>query len=222
MKIVAFIPIKLSSKRFPNKNISVLENGKPLISFIQETLYSVDIVDEVYVFCSDSSIQRYIIPGVEFLQRPLYLDEDNANATDLIASFIELIDADIYIMAHATSPFTKASTIHKAVVSVKSGQYDSAYPVEKIQKFAWFNGRPLNYRPDKIPRTQDVEPIYIEAANPFVFTKESFVNTNSRIGTNPLRINLTWYELIDIDLPEDFERANLFLSFLKTNKCIQP
>ena len=69
------------------------------------------------------------MPGISFLQRSTHLDSDTANATDLVSSFIDLIKADIYVMVHATSPFTKSSTMYDGILKVKSGDFDSAYPV---------------------------------------------------------------------------------------------
>ncbi len=215
MRIVAFIPIKLNSKRVPYKNVKQLVSGKPLMHYIQETIKGIDAIDDCYIYCSDLSIKEHILPGISFLQRSSHLDSDTANATDLVSSFIDLIMADIYIMVHATSPFTKASTICDGISKVKSGDFDSAYPVERVQKFVWFKGMPLNYSPDLVPRTQDVEPVYIEAANPFIFTRESFLSTNSRIGNCPYMIQLGWQELIDVDTYQDFELVNTLLPLLK-------
>lgn len=214
MKIVAFIPIKLNSKRLPFKNIKQLASGKPLMHYIQNTIKGIDDINECYIYCSDRSVEQYILPGISFLQRSPLLDLDTANATDLVSSFIDLIPADVYIMVHATSPFTKASTICDGIEKVKSGDFDSAYPVERVQKFAWFKGKPLNYSPDFVPRTQDVEPVYVESANPFIFTRQSFLSTRSRIGARPYMLHLGWQELIDVDTHDDFDKVNTLLPLL--------
>lgn len=38
MKTVAFIPIKMNNERLPGKNTKGFSNGRPLISYILETL----------------------------------------------------------------------------------------------------------------------------------------------------------------------------------------
>ena len=44
---VAFVPIRLNSKRVEGKNLRLL-GGKPLLSYILETLVSVSGIDDVY------------------------------------------------------------------------------------------------------------------------------------------------------------------------------
>ena len=52
MKVVAFVPIRLNSKRVVGKNLKML-GDKPLLQYILETLVTVPQIDEVYVYCSD-------------------------------------------------------------------------------------------------------------------------------------------------------------------------
>lgn len=58
MKIVCLIPIKLNSVRLQNKNIRDLD-GKPLCYYNFNTLSQIDIIDEIYCYCSDEKIKKY-------------------------------------------------------------------------------------------------------------------------------------------------------------------
>lgn len=208
MKVVAIIPIKLTSKRIPQKNIKPFFDGTPLMYFIQKTCLQCDLIDEVYIYCSDDSIKEYIIPGVKFLKRPLELDGDDKNANDIIRNFINDVDADIYVNAHTTSPFAKVETIRECISKVASGEYDSAFCAENIKTFMWSNGKPINFDPDHFPRTQDLPDIYGETSIAYVFTKESFLKNRRRLGQKPYIKEVGKIEAIDIDYPEDFEMAN--------------
>ena len=77
------------------------------------------------------------------------------------------------ILAHATSPFIKSDSISKGVRAVVSGDYDSAFAAERIQTFAWFEGHPLNYSLNDVPRTQDIEPVWIETSAFLYFSQRS-------------------------------------------------
>ena len=48
MKVVALIPIKLSSTRIPSKNIKPFYDGTPLMSFIQRACLQSEKIDDVY------------------------------------------------------------------------------------------------------------------------------------------------------------------------------
>lgn len=208
MKIVALIPIKLESKRLPGKNIKQFFDGTPLIHFIQKACLGAKNIDEVYIYCSSDTVKDYILPGGKFLRRPEYLDGDNINANDIIREFMNEIEADIYVNAHTTSPFAQSKTIEECIEKVASGSYDSAFCAEAIRTFMWENGKPINFDPDHFPRTQDLPVIYGETSIAYVFTKESFLKHNRRVGSHPYVKEVDRIEAMDIDYPEDFEVCN--------------
>ena len=72
----------------------------------------------------------------------------------------------------------------------------------------WEDGKPVNFDPDHFPRTQDLPLIYGETSIAYVFTRESFIKHNRRLGTHPYIKEVGKIEAIDIDYPEDFEIAN--------------
>ena len=218
MKVVALIPVKLGSKRVPGKNIKPFFDGTPLIHFIQKACLNAKNIDEVYVYCSSEEVQSYILPGVKYLKRPEYLDGDNINANDFILEFINTIDADIYVNAHTTSPFAKTQTIEELVEKVSSGEYDSAFCAENIKTFMWMNGKPMNFDPDHFPRTQDLEPIYMETSGAFVFSKEVFVTYNRRVGVKPCLVEVEPIESIDIDTVYDMLVAQSLYKNMQENK----
>lgn len=207
-KVVAFIPIKLNNKRVPGKNTKTFFDGTPLMHFIQKTCLKSQMIDAVYIYCSDDTVKNYIFPGAKFLKRPEELDGDDKNANDIIRSFMREIDADIYVNAHATSPFARVETIDACIEKVASGKYDSAFCAENIKTFMWTNGKPVNFNPDCFPRTQDLPDFYGETSIAYVFTKDSFIKNNRRLGIKPYIHEVGKIEAMDIDYPEDFDIAN--------------
>lgn len=213
MKVVAFVPIKLNSSRLPHKNILDL-NGKPLCYYLPNNLLKVKGIDEVYVFCSDESIKDYIPNGVKFLKRDEYLDGDLVKGQEIYESFINKVPADVYVLAHATAPFIKSNTIENALSKVLYEDYDSSLSVKKVQTFTWYQGKPLNYDLNNIPRTQDIEPIFYETSAFFIFKKEVFTDMGRRrIGNKPYFQEVDDIEGVDIDYPSDFSLAKAIASF---------
>ena len=210
MKIVAFVPIKLNNQRLPGKNLLPL-GGKPLCNHILDTLVKIETIDESYVYCSDVSIKEYIPKGISFLQRDKKLDGNEVKGAEIYKSFISDIDSDYYLLLHATSPFTSSETISKAVQAVRSGEYDSAFSAERIQTFAWYQGKPVNYDLNDVPRTQDIEPVWVETSGFYLFSKDLFLNQNRRIGDKPYIAEVSGLEAIDIDERKDYELAQRML-----------
>jgi len=205
-KVIAFVPIKLNSERLPFKNIKPIL-GKPMCFHIVNTLLSVKQIDKVFIYCSSENIKDYIPDKAIYLKRSTELDGNLIKGFDIYKSFIDEIDSDYYILAHTTSPFLKSETIENSLNKVLSGEYDSAFSARCIQTFAWFNKKPINYDINDIPRTQDIEPIYVETSGFYIFKKEIFIENGRRIGFNPYIQEIDYIEAIDIDTQEDYEIA---------------
>lgn len=214
MKIVAMVPIKLNSERVKEKNLRRFYDGKPLIHFILEALVHSELIDEVYVYCSDERIQDYLIDGIRFLKRPAFLDLNTSNCNDIIREFLKEVSSDYYVVSHATAPFTRTESIDRCIDAViNSDIYDSAFTVEKVQTFMWGNGKPLNFDPDHFPRTQDLNPIYMETSGAFVFSKQVFEKYNRRIGSAPCLVEVDPMESCDIDTEYDMSVAQALYQY---------
>lgn len=206
MKIVAFVPIKLNSQRLPHKNILPIA-GHPLCWHICNALLNTKNIDEVYVYCSDEEVVKYVPEGVIYKKREKRLDGDLIKGFDIYREFIREVDADIYVLAHTTSPFIKVTSIENALEAILSGKNDSAFSAEKIQTFAWYKGNPINYDLSDVPRTQDIEPVWVETSAFFMFKKEVFTTYNRRIGFTPYIQEVSGIEAVDIDEKKDYELA---------------
>ena len=211
MKRVAFVPIRLNSQRVEGKNLRLL-GGRPLMTYLLSSLAAAQNIDEVYVYCSNPAIQEYLPEGVRFLKRDERLDSNTTLGEEIYDAFTSEVDADIYILAHATSPFIRTATIEDAVARVESGEYDSAFSAERVQTFAWWEGKPLNYSLQHVPRTQDLEPVYVETSAFFIFRKEVWRTLHRRIGERPYTAVTDRIESMDIDNPDDFLLAEAIVA----------
>lgn len=214
MRTVAWVPIKLNNQRLPGKNTKLLA-GKPLCSYMLETLTQIDGLDDIYVYCSQEDIIQYLPNGVKFLKRPEKLDGAMVGHYEIVESFINTIDADVYLNAHVTNPFVKRESIQRGLDKVLSGEHDSAHTVQKLNKPLWYHGEPFNFTRTKMYRNQDIDPMYIDM-HLCIYKKEVYTEQKSRYGKNPYFIELSQIESIDIDYPEDFMFAEvMYQTFLK-------
>lgn len=208
MKVVAIVPMKMNNERLPGKNIKKFYDGTPLCDLVFNTISSLKNIDEAYCFCSDESIREFLPERINYLKRSKDLDTQSATMNDVIKSFISKVDSEIYVLTHVTSPFIKTSTISACIDAVRSGRHDSALSVEALHDFLWLDGKPLNYDPEKIARTQDLPTIFRESSGVYVFTKELFEKHSRRVGFTPYLHEVGFVEGIDIDYSEDFDVSN--------------
>lgn len=211
MSIVAIMPIKLNNERCPGKNTRLL-GDKPLLAHELDNLKRTGLCDSINVYCSDEAVIPFIPEGVNFVKRPSFLDLPTSNFNQIFENFMNTVDAEVYVYAHATAPFITVDTMQQCIEAVKSGEYDSAFCASKIQTFLWKNGEPLNFDASNLPRTQDLDPIYQETSGVYVFTKEVFKKYGRRIGVNPFIKEVTFKETVDIDNPEDFDLAEALIN----------
>ena len=221
MKTVAFVPIKLNNERFPGKNLKRFTDGTPLVSVILEKLAELkgEYIDEVYCYCSSGEIVEYLPEGVEWLQRPEYLDDKYCKGRAIYEEFVNSVDADIYVLCHATAPFTTIEHIKECIRAVQFENYSSAFAGPKLQTFFWKDGKPFNFDLSDPPRTQDMEPFYVENPSPYVFTKDTFTKYHARSGVNPYIVECDAVECVDVDNADDFELANAVYHFIKMKEA---
>lgn len=217
MKTIAIVPMKLNNTRLPQKNIKPFTNGKPLCSYILNTLLKIDEIDEVYVYCSNEEIKKYLPNGVKYLKRSEKLDTDQTKMNEVLKAFAKDVNADIYVMTHATAPFISVDSIKKGIDAVASGMHDSSFSAIKVQDFLWQNGQPFNYELENIPRTQDLPPFYMETSGFYIYQASVINDLGRRIGQTPYIVEVNEIEAIDIDEKEDFEIADAIYNYYYVN-----
>lgn len=208
MKIVAYVPMKLNNERLSNKNTRSFDNGRPLLTYILETLCQTKGLSDVYAYCSDETIKQYLPDQVKYLTRSISLDRSETKINEVMLSFAKDVEADIYVLAHATAPFISAASIENGISKIVNEGYDSALAVTKLQDFLWKDGKPFNYNPSFVPRTQDLPPMYAETTGLYIYTRDLIINQNRRVGERPYLIPVSKIEAIDINESIDFDVAN--------------
>jgi CMP-N-acetylneuraminic acid synthetase len=122
-----------------------------------------------------------------------------------------------FFQTHTTNPLLSIETIRDSIKTYYENlpATDSLFSVNSIQaRTYWPDGTPINHELGKLKRTQDLTPVMEENSNFFIFNRESFGKTNSRIGSKPFLYATPKYESFEIDTEEDF----LFISKLMAMK----
>lgn len=208
---VAVVPLKLQSRRLPNKNFLNLA-GKPLVCHILETLKKLEGLNRICVYASNSIFKNILPEGVEFVRRPAWLDGDEVTGSELYYQAAKDLEEDYILLTHATNPLIRAETLQRAIDLVRHEGAETVVAVQRAQKFAWFKGRPLNYDPSVIERTQDLEPVELETSSFYVFPRSLMLSRRRRVGDNPVFLPVGLDEQVDIDTEEDFAFAERLLA----------
>ena len=204
--VSAIVPFKVNSRRLPYKNIRVL-GDKFLCSYIFETLLGCDEIDDIYVYSSNHEIINLLPDGVKLLPRPDYLNGDGIKANELFRYAVERLDDDIIVLCQIPGPFISIRSLQDGINKVMSGEYRSALSVKRLQTYCWFETQPLNYDPKDMVQTQDLKPVFAETSGFYIFKKDDYLNSNTRINMPACPIEVSELEGIDIDTEEDYKSA---------------
>ena len=225
MKVVALLPMKGNSERVPNKNLKLFA-GVPLYHRVLNTLLNSCYINEVVINTDSEAIKLDVLNNfpekVTVLDRKKEIIGDFVSMNKIIQDDIDKVEADIYIQTHSTNPLLKTSSVDKAIekmMSFKENKFDSIFSVTKIQTRLYdSNTVPFNHNPKELLRTQDLEPLFEENSNFYIFTKDSFKSSGGkRIGIQPFMVELDKVESVDIDEPQDFVIAESLYKLLYDN-----
>jgi CMP-N-acetylneuraminic acid synthetase len=212
MKTACFIPIKANSQRVKNKNTRLL-GSKRLFEYIVDTVVESGVFDNIYVDTDSELIKEYCKKkDIGIINRIPSLLKDSANGNDLLDYWIGLKpNYDIYYQIHVTSPFNSLKTIQNCVNILKKGDHNSIFTAVKDYTWFWFDDKPVNYDPKKLPRSQDAHPLVRETTCLYGIKKEEFIANRCRIGTKPYVYFVNQIEAIDIDNQIDFDMAEVIV-----------
>jgi len=226
MKIFTYI--KNDSSRVSKKNFQKIGRF-PLWKHLLYELsdYSVYIdtdSDEIIEEClRDHRLKNVIVYKRE--QRMVDMENDPTNklspALLMVENFLDKhitnIDEKI-VLTHVTSPFLKKETIESALEYLDRG-YEFVHSVYSIQDFAWFGEEfePLNFNPQVVQRTQNVEKVHFSNGAFFMFSKKSFNKYGNRFGDKNFYYELNKIEAIEIDTEKDLELAKIVYNGMKNN-----
>lgn len=216
-ELIALVPMKGHSERMPGKNIRSL-HGRPLFHWVLVSLQNSRHVTSIVI---DTDSREIAEDALEHFDQVIILDRPEAIRGDFV-SMNSIIDYDLsqiegehFLQTHSTNPLLTTATIDRAIERYFSNleTYDSLFSVTRHQvRLYWQDGRPINHNPQELLRTQDLESVYEENSNIYIFSSTSFRQSGKRrIGIRPQMFEMDKLEAIDIDEEEDFRLAELFL-----------
>ena len=132
MKVIAIIPARYRSTRFPAKPLADI-CGKPMIWWVHRQLKLAQGIDEVYVATDDTRISDVCEQhGIQFIMT----SEEHPTHLDRLAEVAQKIEADFYININGDEPLMMPEYVEKllptAEVDPKSFYFANA--MTKIKK----------------------------------------------------------------------------------------
>lgn len=122
MKVIAVIPARYPSTRFPGKPLALI-SGKPMIQWVYENALQIPHINRVIVATDDERI----IEAVKLFQGHAELtDPQLASGSDRVAAIAEKFQPEIIVNLQGDEPLLQGQDIGKAVDLVRLQAFEMA------------------------------------------------------------------------------------------------
>ncbi|PID28088.1 MAG: 3-deoxy-manno-octulosonate cytidylyltransferase [Candidatus Cloacimonadota bacterium] len=235
-KVVAIIPARYASSRFPGKLIKKL-SGEPVIKHVYENIKKTGLFSEIIIATDDKRIAEV---ADKFGGKCVMTSAHHKSGTDRVAEVAEKTDADIILNVQGDEPFITGKPLEKLISEFDDPQVEIASLMHKITEENEIknsnnvklvvdkNSDALYFSRSMIPFNRDnkKEVTYLKHTGVYAYRKETLLRLvklpvsdledtekleQLRFLENGFKIRmvLTEYSGIGIDTPEDLEKAEI-------------
>lgn len=224
---LCIIPARGGSKRIPRKNIKPFA-GKPMIAHAITAAQASNLFEHVIVSTDDdviAAIAREWGAETPFM-RPDELANDYTATVPVIAHGIHACrdlgwQFDHVCCIYPGVPFIRVEDLRGALEEFSGSDADYCFPVTEFPSAIQRALRRLDdglmqpFHPEyETTRTQDLEKAYHDAGQFYWGRAESWL-TNHRIHSGGIGYRIPHWRVVDIDTPEDWQRAELIYQALR-------
>ena len=210
-KLVAVVPIRKGSQRVKNKNIRLFA-GKNLLQHKIETLKKLNFIDDIIVNTdSEDAISIAKKLDVNFFERDPYFASSQCLNSDFWKNIADNTKSEYIMFTNCTSPLIKLNTYENILkifndIFTKS-KFDSLNTVTEIKEFLFENGKPINFKLNETPNSQNLPDIVKLNFAINILKTEKMSSEKSLIGKNPYLYKLDEIESLDINSEYEFAFA---------------
>ncbi len=223
---IAVIPARGGSKRIPRKNVKLF-HGKPMIAYAVTVARSSELFDRVLVSTDDDEIAKIAQAfGAEVpFVRPAELADDYTPTVPVIAHAIQACQKMGWHVSEVCCiypgvPFISTDDLVQAGQLLESSRAHYVFPVtgfpSPIQRALRRlpSGAVTPFQPEyAATRTQDLEPGYFDVGQFYWGRRNAWLDALN-IHLNSTTLIIPEWRVVDIDTPEDWERAELLYTTL--------
>ena len=181
MTVIAVIPARYASVRFPGKPLAPLA-GRPMVIHVLEAVRAAKRVDRVLVATDDARIAGVVqAAGGE----AILTSETAASGTDRVAEVARRIPADIYLNVQGDEPLMPAENIDRTIAAMVDGPGRAiatlAYPIpaeaaadpNTVKVAVARDGRALYFSRSPIPYYRQGAPAYRKHLGIYAYRAET-------------------------------------------------
>lgn len=222
-KMVALVAAKGSSERVPRKNIRPFHDTN-LLELKLNQLKGVKNLSKIIVSSEDKevlNIARKMNVDIH-VRDPKYSTSD-IPMSEVYSYLASEMKEDIIIWVPVTNPLA-GSGIYEEAIKVYNSEvygstkYDCLLSVCEVKNYLFYNGKPVNFKPNPWPRSQDLKGVCAISFLINILKREDMVKWGSCVGTKPYFYLLDPVISTDVDFQWNFDFCEMMYKKLPNKK----
>ena len=118
---------------------------------------------------------------------------------------------------NATNPLAESEVYERAIEEYDKmdPKYDCLLSVSDVQEYLFHNGKPVNFKPNPWPKSQDLKGVCAMSFVINILRREDMMKWGSCVGRNPCLFYLDRVTSVDVDFQENFD----FCEIIYKQRC---
>ncbi len=228
MKRLCVIPARGGSKRIPRKNVKPFL-GRPMLSYSIAAARDSGLFDHIVVSTDDeeiAAVAREHGADTPFV-RPAELANDQQGTDAVVVHAVRWFEAkgqkpDATCLIYATAPLLDVERLKEGWESLQQPGKRFAFsvtsygfPIQRALRRTEGDGVAMFWPENRLARSQDLEPAYHDAAQFYWGWSDAFLKGEDMFSPVAAPVILPRSHVVDIDTPEDWEKAEITYRILK-------
>ena len=205
--ITAVVPVRAGSQRVKSKSTRPFA-GSTLLDVKLEALCRIKTIDDIIVSTdSEEAVSIANSYGVLVHTRDPYYASNECNNSEFFENMATYANHENILYAPCTAPLIKESTYYDFINRYALSDFKNLVTATLVKQHLWLEGKPLNYKVETSPNTQNLPDIMAINYGLSMISRELLLANKNVVSSKPNFYLLEGEEAIDIDMPLDFKFA---------------
>ena len=212
--ITAVIPVRQGSQRVKNKNFREFA-GKSLLEHKIDIVKTLPVNEIIVNTDSEYAINLAKQNNISYHKREPYYASSECTNSEYHEYLAKVTNAENILITQVTAPLITKDTFIEAIDLYNNIDCNSLMSIKKIKEYLWYKNKPINYKLDYAPNSQDLPDYFSPTFGVIIVNRKAMLESKNFICSKPYFYELSNIESIDIDTKLDFEFAEFL--FKKEN-----
>lgn len=205
-EIVALIPVKVNSDRVENKNTRSFCDTNLLELKLRQLSSAKGFAKKIVSSESEQLLEMAERHGFDIHRRDPYYSTSSVPMSEVYSYVASEISGEHIAWVNVTNPLAEAPVYEEAIRQYEAmdSRYDCLLSAYEVNDYLFHEGRPVNFRPNPWPRSQDLTGVVGLSFVINILRREDMVTWGSCVGNRPCFYMLDQVTSSDIDFPWDF------------------